>query len=273
MDYLTISVLALIQGITEFLPVSSSGHLVLAQRWLGWTIDNVLLDAVLHLGTAAAIIIIYRKDIQALFEGVFSRDRARRKPSLKYVALILIATVPAGIAGVAFKRFFERMFLDAEAAGVLFFVTAGFPFRVRTSEKAARRSQPAESFRHRPCPGPGHSAWGFTLGDDDQHGFAPRNGQEGSGTVLLPPGAPGHRRGRPVGAQGRSRCIDIPRASRGRLRIEHGRRRYRPEAALAVHRARPAPLFRVLSGCPRPGLHLILIERGIAPKPDVPSGG
>ena len=128
MDYLTISLLALIQGITEFLPVSSSGHLVLAQRWLGWTIDNVLLDAVLHLGTAAAIVIIYRKDIQALFEGVFSKDRARRKPSLKYVALILIATVPAGIAGVAFKRFFERMFLDAEAAGVLFFVTAGFLF-------------------------------------------------------------------------------------------------------------------------------------------------
>jgi len=128
MDYLIVSLLALIQGITEFLPVSSSGHLVIAQRWFGWTKDNVLLDAVLHLGTAVAIIIIYRKDIQALFEGVFSKDRAQRRPSLKYVALILIATVPAGIAGVAFKRFFERMFLNAEAAGALFFVTAAFLF-------------------------------------------------------------------------------------------------------------------------------------------------
>jgi len=128
MDYLIISVLALIQGITEFLPVSSSGHLVLAQRWLRWDIDNVLLDAVLHLGTAAAILIIYRKDIRALFEGVLSKDRARRKPSLKYIGFILIASVPAGMAGVLFKGFFERMFLNAGAVSAFFFVTAAFLF-------------------------------------------------------------------------------------------------------------------------------------------------
>lgn len=128
MDYLIIAVLALIQGITEFLPVSSSGHLVVAQRLLGWTIDNVLLDAVLHLGTAAAILFIYRKDIRALFEGALSRDRARRKPSLKYIGFILVAAVPAGIAGIAFQRFFERMFLNAKAAGALFFLTAAFLF-------------------------------------------------------------------------------------------------------------------------------------------------
>ncbi len=128
MDYLIIAFLALIQGITEFLPVSSSGHLVVAQRWLGWTIDNVLLDAVLHLGTAAAILIIYRKDIRALFEGALSKDRARRKPSLKYIGFILVAAVPAGIAGIAFQRFFERMFLNAKAAGALFFLTAAFLF-------------------------------------------------------------------------------------------------------------------------------------------------
>lgn len=128
MDYLIIAVLALIQGITEFLPVSSSGHLVVAQRWLGWTIDNVLLDAVLHLGTAAAILFIYRKDIRALFEGALSRDRARRKPSLKYIGFILVAAVPAGIAGIAFQRFFERMFLNAKAAAALFFLTAAFLF-------------------------------------------------------------------------------------------------------------------------------------------------
>ena len=71
MDYLIISVLALIQGITEFLPVSSSGHLVLAQRWLHWDIDNALLDAVLHLGTAAAICVIYRKEIRRSWRTLF----------------------------------------------------------------------------------------------------------------------------------------------------------------------------------------------------------
>jgi len=128
MDYLIISVLALIQGITEFLPVSSSGHLVLAQRWLGWNIDNVLLDAVLHLGTAAAICVIYRKEIRTLVLDALSKDGARRKPSLKYIGLIILAAIPAGIAGIVFKGFFEKMFLNARVASALFFVTAAFLF-------------------------------------------------------------------------------------------------------------------------------------------------
>lgn len=128
MDYLIISILALIQGITEFLPVSSSGHLVLAERWLHWDIDNVLLDAVLHLGTAAAICVIYRKEIRALVGDALSRDGTRRKPSLKTIGLIILAAIPAGLAGIVFKGFFEKMFLNARAAGALFFVTAAFLF-------------------------------------------------------------------------------------------------------------------------------------------------
>ena len=135
MDYLIISVLALIQGITEFLPVSSSGHLVLAQHWLGWNTDNVLLDAVLHLGTAAAICVIYRKEIRALVRDALSKDEARRKPSLEYIGLIVIAAIPAGIVGIAFKEFFEKMFLNARGAGLLFFVTAAFLFASRLRRK------------------------------------------------------------------------------------------------------------------------------------------
>jgi undecaprenyl-diphosphatase len=137
MDYLIISILALIQGITEFMPVSSSGHLVLAQRWLHWNIDNVLLDAVLHLGTAAAICVIYRKDIRALVGDALSKDGARRKPSLKTIGLIFLAAIPAGLAGVVFKGFFEKMFLNARAAGALFFVTAAFLFASGLRKKPA----------------------------------------------------------------------------------------------------------------------------------------
>jgi undecaprenyl-diphosphatase len=137
MDYLIISILALIQGTTEFLPVSSSGHLVLAQRWLHWDIDNVLLDAVLHLGTAAAICVIYRKEIRTLVGDALSKDVARRKPSLKYVGLIILAAIPAGLAGVVFKGFFEKMFLNARAAGALFFVTAAFLFASGLRKKPA----------------------------------------------------------------------------------------------------------------------------------------
>ena len=83
MDLLTVALLALIQGITEFLPVSSSGHLVIAQHFLSWNRDNVLLDATLHLGTAAAIVWVFRNDILSIVSGLFSRDAAKKRASLR----------------------------------------------------------------------------------------------------------------------------------------------------------------------------------------------
>ncbi len=128
MDFLTIALLALIQGITEFLPVSSSGHLVIAQHFLSWNRDNVLLDATLHLGTAAAIIWVFRNDIRTLATDLFSRDAVRKRHSLRYAAFLVLGSIPAAVAGLAFKDFFERMFLDPRATGALFFVTAAFLF-------------------------------------------------------------------------------------------------------------------------------------------------
>jgi undecaprenyl-diphosphatase len=128
MDLLTVALLALIQGITEFLPVSSSGHLVIAQHFLSWNRDNVLLDATLHLGTAAAIVIVFWNDIRTLVAGLFSRDAAKKRDSLRTTVFLVIGSIPAAIAGLAFRDFFERMFLDPRATGALFFVTAAFLF-------------------------------------------------------------------------------------------------------------------------------------------------
>lgn len=128
MDLLTVALLALIQGITEFLPVSSSGHLVIAQHILSWNRDNVLLDATLHLGTAVAIAWVFRNDILSLAAGLFSRDAAKKRASLRTTALLALATIPAAVAGIAFKDFFERMFLNPRATGGLFLVTAAFLF-------------------------------------------------------------------------------------------------------------------------------------------------
>lgn len=128
MDFLTIALLALIQGITEFLPVSSSGHLVIAQHLLSWNRDNVLLDATLHLGTAAAIGWVFRNDILTLVAELFSRDAAKKRRSFRYAAFLVLGSIPAAVAGLAFKDFFERMFLNPRATGALFFVTAAFLF-------------------------------------------------------------------------------------------------------------------------------------------------
>jgi undecaprenyl-diphosphatase len=126
MEYLAVAALAIVQGLTEFLPVSSSGHLVIAQRLLGWNNANVVLDAVLHLGTALAIVVVYRKDLRDLAAGLFSPDRVRRTGSLRTVALLAIGTIPAVIAGILLRGFFEKMFSNPQAVSKLFFVSAAF---------------------------------------------------------------------------------------------------------------------------------------------------
>jgi len=134
---LVVAILALIQGLTEFLPVSSSGHLVVAQELLGWKEDNVLLDAVLHLGTALSIVVVFRKDIAALIAGATAKDPSRRAGSLKYAGWIVIGSIPAGLAGILFQDFFERLFLNARAAGGLFLLTAAILFLSRIRRKSS----------------------------------------------------------------------------------------------------------------------------------------
>ena len=91
-------ILGIVQGITEFFPVSSSAHLVILQRILGITQEGLALSIVLHLGTALALVVFFFKDIiEAL------RNRA-------ILLLIIIATIITGIIGLTGKDFFERIF-------------------------------------------------------------------------------------------------------------------------------------------------------------------
>jgi undecaprenyl-diphosphatase len=84
-------VLGLVQGLTEFLPVSSSGHLILVPRVFGWPDQGLAVDAALHLGTLAALVAYFRTELIALATGTLSRR----------LALVLaLATVPAGVAGL-----------------------------------------------------------------------------------------------------------------------------------------------------------------------------
>lgn len=109
--------LGIIQGISEFLPISSSGHLVLAQKYMelmgGKTIGNsedITLEIILHLGTLIAIVVIYRNDIYDLFKNAFSKDIAVRTPALHYMGAILVASVPIAIVGLKFKDAIETLF-------------------------------------------------------------------------------------------------------------------------------------------------------------------
>ena len=103
--------LGIIQGLTEFLPISSSGHLVLVPNLLGWSIQSQAFDTVLHFGTVGALIIYFWKD---LFEIIKSK---------KLILLLLIGSIPAGILGFLFEKAFEETFRSVSS--VLVFLLVG----------------------------------------------------------------------------------------------------------------------------------------------------
>jgi undecaprenyl-diphosphatase len=102
-------VLGITQGLTEFLPVSSSGHLVIVQSLLAIPQGVTLpFDILLHWGTLLAVVLYFRQDLRHLLQGVFRREPA----SLRLFAALALGTVPAVLLGLLFKDFFERAFAE-----------------------------------------------------------------------------------------------------------------------------------------------------------------
>ena len=95
MEFFQIILLSIIQGLTEFLPVSSSGHLILTPLVFSFKDQGLALDAILHLGTLLAIILFFRKDLADLATGLTNRNKATHHLAW----FILIASIPAGIIG------------------------------------------------------------------------------------------------------------------------------------------------------------------------------
>lgn len=133
MDILRAIVLGVIQAVTEFLPVSSSAHLILARAWVGLSsVDGLTFDVALHAGTVLALVAYFRRDLALLGKGFLS---SLRRPNLKgdvYQRLawyIVLATIPAAAVGALFGDFVERVLRTPEvivvtlvAGGVLFLV-------------------------------------------------------------------------------------------------------------------------------------------------------
>ena len=95
MTVLQAAVLGAVQGITEFLPISSSGHLIIVPKLLGWEAQAVTFDLIIHLATLLALFIALRADVVWLWEGVWKRDEPRVQLTLK----LLAASLPAAVVG------------------------------------------------------------------------------------------------------------------------------------------------------------------------------
>jgi undecaprenyl-diphosphatase len=140
-------VLAIVQGLTEFLPVSSKTHLALTSKLMG--IPEIPLDLVvtLHLGTLAAVLVYYRRDLWAILSSLWTRDREAPEggPSprdyRRLLLLLIIGTLPAAVAGGLFEDRIEGLLNDVRLEGVGLLVTAAVLFlagRARGSRSLPR---------------------------------------------------------------------------------------------------------------------------------------
>jgi undecaprenyl-diphosphatase len=148
-------VLGIVQGATEFIPVSSSGHLVLVPFVLGWEKPSLAFDVALHAGTAAAILLYFRDDLLAMARAVLRPDRSPEGPTYRRFALLLmVASVPAALAGVALQGLVEDAFESPRLAASLLLVTAALLVggeRLRT-RRIARTAVPVAAGPARGAP-------------------------------------------------------------------------------------------------------------------------
>ena len=126
--------LGLLQGLTEFLPVSSSGHLVIAQSYLNFEATPLLFNCLLHFGTTLAVIFVYRGQILRILSALSETPAAYKKggsspkiwlahPERKLALLIVVSSIPTALIGLAGKDFFTALFVLPKTAAAMLLVT------------------------------------------------------------------------------------------------------------------------------------------------------
>ncbi len=121
MEVVQAIVLGVVQGVAEFLPISSSGHLRLIEDGLGWSGFGLAFDTLLHVATLLAVVVYFRDDIAHMIKAAFSTDE--KMAADRHLAwLIVVATIPTGLIGLAGSDFFETAALVW--VGVAFIITS-----------------------------------------------------------------------------------------------------------------------------------------------------
>lgn len=105
MDILQIIVLALVQGLTEFLPISSSAHLILVPILTGWDDQGLAFDVAVHVGTLSAVVIYFRKEISQMFFAWIDSLKGRHTEDSRLAWGVLIGTIPVGLVGLLLKDY------------------------------------------------------------------------------------------------------------------------------------------------------------------------
>lgn len=132
-------VLGVVQGVTEFFPVSSSGHLVMTQRLLGLAIPGIAFEVAVHVATLLSVLVVYRERVVSLLRGVIGRERH----AWEYVGKLAAATVPAVAVVLLAGDWIEARFDDPSFTGAMLLVTGCFLWSTRWA-RAEGLPRPAE---------------------------------------------------------------------------------------------------------------------------------
>jgi len=177
--------LGLVQGFTEWLPISSSGHLVVFQALLGISVPPDF-DIVIMAGTIAALILYFRRKILTVVLGVVSGERH----ALFYAALVVLSGIPTGIIGFAGKQFFKSLFGQPFVVSLLIIVTGVFLLlasrKKHQKTELSIRSALLIGIAQGVAVAPGISRSGSTIGTALLLGIKPRDAAEFSFLIGIP---------------------------------------------------------------------------------------
>lgn len=147
MNLIDAIILGILQGLTEFLPVSSSGHLEIGKVLLGLKLsgdESLMFTVVVHFATAAATLVVYRKEVIDIIRGLFE---FKSNEQTKFVGLILLSMVPAGIVGLLFEEEIEALFEGNIAfVGAMLLVTGLLLFIADKSKSSSKSISPLNAF-------------------------------------------------------------------------------------------------------------------------------
>ncbi|QFS88735.1 MULTISPECIES: undecaprenyl-diphosphate phosphatase [unclassified Marinobacter] len=143
MDFFQAFFLGILQGLTEFLPISSSGHLILIPAFFEWTDQGVGFDLSVHVGTLLAVVLYFRKDVFAITrDGLLSLGKRQMIGQGNMAWFLVIGTIPAGLAGLALLDMIDN---ELRAVEVIFFTTLIFGLLLGWADWRPNKGRPLDS--------------------------------------------------------------------------------------------------------------------------------
>jgi len=145
MTEMQVIILAIVQGLTEFLPISSSGHLVLVPVFFGWTDQGLAFDVAVHFGSLIAVMLFFRKDILALLHGSVQVLGGNVVTTEARMALgIALGTIPAALAGLMFVDWIEA---NLRSPAVIVVTLSGYAILMILADRLGRRNRNISDIR------------------------------------------------------------------------------------------------------------------------------